>query len=287
MSASTPSPALSPPVKAAPPVLRPKIGVFDSGIGGATVLAALRERFPAYDFAYFGDTANVPYGPKSSAQIRALSESAALRMVTHGLDALVVACNTASSWALPEFEKGFGQVPVFGMVESGVEAVRKALLPEMKPVVIFGTQATIRSGIYGERFKTEIPEVRVLEQACPLLVPMIEEGWKDHSILRLALDEYVAPALAMSDRGIALLACTHYPWIRDFFQAALPQWTIIDSAESVTERLAHELKIMNPVPEGRGKIRWYFSDPDAVASFVFESAVFADGGEVALEIRTF
>lgn len=269
------------------PLSRPKIGVFDSGIGGATVLAALRARFPIYDFSYFGDTANVPYGPKSSAQICALSESAALRMVAHRLDALVVACNTASSWALPNFQKILGSVPVFGMVESGVEAVRNALLTDLKPVVVFGTQATIRSGVYGKYFKSEIPAAQVLEQACPLLVPMIEEGWKDHEILRLTLAEYVAPAAAISNRGVALLACTHYPWIRDFFQAALPLWTIIDSAESVTERLARELKFTDEVPAGRGKIEWYFSDPDAVASFVFESAIFGDGGEVVLEIRPF
>jgi glutamate racemase len=249
-----------------------KIGVFDSGIGGVTVLNALRARFPRDSFAYFGDTLNVPYGTKSEAVIRRLSESAAGRMADHALDVLVVACNTASSLALSEFERALAPTPVFGMLESGVAAVRASLAktsPDKNlPVVIFGTNATIRSGVYGKILRGKIPGA-VHEQACPLLVPMIEEGLRENTVLRLTLEEYVAPYLDLPP-GVALLGCTHYPWIRGAFSSVLPGWIVIDSAEAVTERLAQLLGETASVEAPTGRVDWHFSDPAAVAPFIFE-----------------
>ncbi|MGE0614556.1 MAG: glutamate racemase [Bacteriovoracia bacterium] len=248
-----------------------KIGVFDSGIGGVTVLKEMRQVFPGADFAYFGDTANVPYGTKSAHQILALSQSAANRLRAHRLDALIIACNTASSLALPEFERILAPMPVVGVVTAGVESVRQRL-PQPKgntrPVVIFGTRATVNSHVYLRLLTASAPTLSVQEQACPLLVPMIEEGWVEHPILRTTLREYTQP-YAKLPPGVALLACTHYPWIRRAFEAELPGWAIVDSAEAVA--LAARTRLGTPPASGTtGKLEWYFSDPEGVADFVFE-----------------
>jgi glutamate racemase len=264
-----------------------KLGVFDSGIGGVTVLQALRKQFPNDRFAYFGDTAHVPYGTKSAPQIRALSESAARRIHAEGVDALVVACNTASSLALPEIEAVMGNVPVFGMVEAGVKAVTAGAPKVEGPIVVFGTRATIRSGVYGEALRAILPARRIFEQACPLLVPIIEEGWIRHPVLDLTLLEYVGPYLKLDEKptasGIALLACTHYPWIKEAFQRALPGWSVIDSADAVVERLRAEPRLSANASAAAAdgeSVEWFFSDPE-VAQFIFE------GSEKAPTIRTF
>jgi glutamate racemase len=263
-----------------------KLGVFDSGIGGVTVLQALRKQFPNDRFAYFGDTAHVPYGTKSAAQIRALSTSAAKRIYSEGVDALIVACNTASSLALPEIEAVMGSLPVFGMVEAGVKAVVETATKVEGPIVVFGTRATVRSGVYGKKLREALPVRQVFEQACPLLVPIIEEGWVRHPVLDLALLEYVGAYLKLDEKctesGIALLACTHYPWIKEAFQRALPGWSVIDSADAVVERLKAEprLKPNSSPTAGAESVEWFFSDPE-VAQFIFE------GSEKAPTIRTF
>jgi glutamate racemase len=262
-----------------------KLGVFDSGIGGVTVLQALQKQFPFDRFAYFGDTLHVPYGTKSASQIRTLSESAARRIRDEGVDALVVACNTASSLALPEIEAVMGDTPVFGMVEAGVRAVTLSAPQVEGPIVVFGTRATIRSGVYGQTLRADLPGRRVFEQACPLLVPVIEEGWIRHPVLDLALLEYVGPYLMLDEKrtesGIALLACTHYPWIKEAFQRALPGWSVIDSADAVVERLKSETRLRpSSAPSSGESVEWFFSDPE-VAGFIFE------GSEKVPTIRTF
>jgi glutamate racemase len=249
-----------------------KFGVFDSGIGGVTVLQALRRRFPGHSFVYFGDTLHVPYGTKSAPQIRALSISAAERIRAHDVEALVVACTTASSLALPDIQTAMGGVPVLGMVEAGVAAVVKAAASRPGPIVVFGTRATIRSGIYGERLRAALPGREIREQACPLLVPIIEEGWLDHPVLALTLKEYAGPHLEMArEPGVALLACTHYPWIRTAFKRALPGWTVVDSADATVHALEERFAgnpAFAPSASGIAPVEWFFSDPE-VARFIF------------------
>lgn len=259
-----------------------KFGVFDSGIGGVTVLQALRKQFPGETFLYFGDTANVPYGTKSPNQIRTLSVSAAQQIRSHGVEALIVACNTASSLALPEIERVLAGIPIYGMVEAGVRAVVRAVekLPADAPVVVFGTRATVKSHIYGKMLGASLSGRQIEEQACPLLVPMIEEGWVSHPVLMQTLSEYVAPYRGLKP-GVALLACTHYPWIRAAFEKALPGWSVVDSADAVASRLRDESAKLGLEPGGTGiaPVEWYFSDPE-VANFIFEE------GKLP-EIRTF
>lgn len=247
-----------------------KIGVFDSGIGGTTVLQELQGRFPNQDFLYFGDTANVPYGTKSPAQIRSLAKAAASFLKAEGVDLLVVACNTASCVAMDDIRNVMGETPVFGVVEAGVATVVQAIQGSPGfPVLILGTRATVRSHTYLHSIRSVASiHAEVYEQECPLLVPMIEEGWVDHPILHQTVAEYVKPYLSVSP-GIALLACTHYPWIQAAFKKALPGWKVVDSAWAIGEALTQEV-IRAQAFNSKGKLSWHFTDPDSVPSFVFE-----------------
>ncbi len=248
-----------------------RIGVFDSGVGGLTVLSELCKRFPGASFVYFGDTAHVPYGTKSPKQIIELSRAAARQLRAHKLDLLVVACNTASSWALPEIQKVMGRVPVRGVVEAGVQAVLDAH-EKGDPVIVFATSATIRSGIYGRTLRT-LGVSKVREKACPLLVPMIEEGWLNHRILKLTVAEYVQEVgVSASSEGVALLGCTHYPWIHRVFQKQLVGWQVVNSAQAIAAQLFHELGELGAAGnrrQGRApfQVEWHFSDPQAVPLF--------------------
>lgn len=252
-----------------------RIGVFDSGIGGLTVLIELQKRFPTETFLYFGDTANVPYGTKSVAQIRTLCKSAASRMKTQNLDLLVVACNTASSLAIEEMTQILSPVPVVGVVEAGVASILSHL-ENRNSALILGTRATIQSHIYRDLIQKSIPEIAVHEQACPLLVPMIEEGWRDHPILIATIREYVTPYLN-APPSVALLACTHYPWIKQAVCSVLPGWTVIDSATSVAQMIESRIPTNSISPSNRIPVL-YFSDPDSVAQDVIR-AVGASGVE--------
>lgn len=242
-----------------------KIGVFDSGIGGITVLSEIHRQFPGQEFFYFGDTANVPYGTKSVTQIKNLCSYAATRIREFNLDLLIVACNTASSLALEEIAGELHPTPVVDVVQAGVATIKKNFSNNSE-VLILGTKATINSHTYKDRIHTVLPYARVMEQACPLLVPMIEEGWNEHKILREVVVEYVKPFTSKS--GIALLACTHYPWIKTVFQGELKQFKVLDSAHAVVDLLVEKYSAKLKA-KGESTFSWHFSDPDSVPSFAF------------------
>jgi glutamate racemase len=258
-----------------------RIGVFDSGMGGITVLNELTKRLPDSEFFYFGDTANVPYGTKSNTQIQQLVTSASIRMKQSGLDALVIACNTAASLAHAQFKAVFQNIPLIDVVEAGVKSVMKNIgdQPDL-PVLILGTRATVKSKIYSRLLGNENRKLQVLEQECPLLVPMIEEGWLDHPILHETVEVYTEAYRGLKP-GVALLACTHYPWIRDAFQKALPGWNIINSAHAVAEILNESLNLKAPdaapqlIPSfdfsWSPKVKWHFSDPESVSRALLQS----------------
>ncbi len=260
-----------------------KIGVFDSGVGGMTVLSELQFRMPDLSFVYLGDTAHVPYGTKSAAQIEKLSIQCARRLQEKKIDVLVVACNTASSLALDALAREMHPVPVFGVVQPGIEAVLtslEALLPirgNDVPILVLATRATIRSHAYGKKLAGVVASPRIIEQACPLLVPMIEEGWTDHPLLHQTIHEYIHPYLKFEEPGVALLGCTHYPWIHRAFEQALPGWKVVNSARAIAESLERSeifRKRKKVPPEVSGsfhfrspKIEWIFTDPEAVPDF--------------------
>ncbi len=209
------------------------IGVFDSGIGGLTVVRELLRTLPGEPIVYFGDTARVPYGPKSPETIRRYSDEAADLLLTRGIKALVVACNTATAHAVDALTRRL-DIPVIGVVEPGVRAAAAAT--RTKRVGVLGTLGTIASGVYDRRLRELLPDVRVYAQACPLFVPLAEEGFTDHEAARLIAAHYLDPLREM-EVDAAILGCTHYPMLRGLIQEAMgPDVRLIDSgAETAAE----------------------------------------------------
>ncbi len=215
----------------------PTIGVFDSGFGGLTVLRALVTRLPRARFAFIGDTARLPYGSKSRRTIaRYAVESAQFLVHEQGAEFLVIACNTASALALDAIQDAV-PVPVLGVIEPGATAAHAA--SQTGDVLVIATDATVQSHAYAAACKAQ--GLRALEKACPLLVPLVEEGWIDNpvtdQVIRIYLDELVADASAAGLKPDTLvLGCTHYPLLRPLIEKAVPEgMKVIDSAESAAE----------------------------------------------------
>jgi glutamate racemase len=219
---------------------RVKIGVFDSGVGGLTVLRALVERIPDADYLYFGDTARLPYGSKSAATVENYAVGAARYLQDHGAELLVIACNTATALALPEIKASAG-VEVIGVVEPGAEAAAAAT--RKRKVVVIGTDATVGSHAY--RRALESRKIAVLEKACPLFVPLVEEGWVEHPVTEQVAQIYLSEAFSddAGDADVLLLGCTHYPLIKPLLRRAAPQHvTIVDSADSTAQEVARRVE---------------------------------------------
>lgn len=244
-----------------------RIGVFDSGIGGMTVLKELIKVFPNAQYVYVGDTANVPYGTKTPDKIKSLCREVSKNFKHRDLDILVVACNTASSLALNIFKNELSTIPVYGVVEPGVQAVvysyNQLDYSQDRRILILGTRATVNSQIYSREVRKHVQFNEISEQACPLVVPMIEEGWAHHAILLETINEYVKPYKEDKVPGVALLACTHYPWAHTVFEKALPGWTIVNSAKVVADYIKDENLTFQNEKHGF-EIEWIFTDPKSV-----------------------
>ena len=223
----------------------PTIGVFDSGFGGLTVLKALIARAPQARYAFIGDTARLPYGSKSRRTIaRYAAESARFLVEEQGADYLVIACNTASALALDAIKEAVpSSVSVIGVIEPGAEAARRA--SKTGDVLVIATDATVQSHAYATACKNQ--GLRAIEKACPLLVPLVEEGWTSHpvtaEILAIYLDELKTEAAAQGREPDALvLGCTHYPLLKPVIERIIPSgMKIIDSAESTADKLVFYL----------------------------------------------
>ncbi len=212
----------------------PLIGVFDSGVGGLTVVAALRRWLPAASILYLGDTARLPYGTKSRRTVRRYSQANVDFLERRGIDALVVACNTASAMALGELE---ARAPYWGVVEPGAAA---AVAVASRHVGVIATESTVRSRAYEGAIRRLDPELRVTQQACPLLVPLVEEGWEDDEITERIAARYLEPLLAAGIDTL-LLGCTHYPLLRETLERVCgPRVKLVDSAESTSRLVAEE-----------------------------------------------
>ncbi len=218
------------------------VGVFDSGVGGLTVLRALRARLPGARYLYLGDTARLPYGSKSHATVARYAVESARFLHAHGAEYLVIACNTASALALPEL-RAASPVPVLGVIETGVEAACAA--SRSGSVTVLATAATVGSHAYAAALRNR--GLQALEKASPLLVPLVEEGWTDHPVTREVLGIYLREAdeearAAGLRPDTLLLGCTHYPLLRGALEALAPEGTaVIDSAEVTAGRVAHDL----------------------------------------------
>ncbi|MGD0214835.1 MAG: glutamate racemase [Terriglobales bacterium] len=219
---------------------RPIIGVFDSGVGGLTVLGAMVARIPDADYLYFGDTARLPYGSKSAATVAHYAVGAVRYLQEQGADLLVIACNTATALALDEIKAAAG-VPVIGVVEPGAAAAAAAT--RKQKAVVIGTEATVTSHAY--RRALEARKVAVREKACPLFVPLVEEGWIEHPVTEQVAKIYLSEAFSddASDADVLVLGCTHYPLIKPLLRRLAPAHiAIVDSAESTAEDVAHQLE---------------------------------------------
>ncbi len=215
-----------------------KIGVFDSGVGGLTVLRALVERIPDAEYLYFGDTARLPYGSKSAATVAHYAVGAVHYLQDQGAELLVIACNTATALALDEI-KAATEIPVIGVVEPGAAAAAAAT--RKRSVVVIGTDATVSSHAY--RRALEARGVAVREKACPLFVPLVEEGWIEHAVTEQVAKIYLGEAFSgdAGEADVLVLGCTHYPLIKPLLRRIAPAHiAIVDSADSTAEAVAEQ-----------------------------------------------
>ena len=229
------------------------IGVFDSGIGGLTVAAALQNLLPSENIFYIGDTARVPYGGKSRRTVERYSIEIGGLLLAERAKIIVVACNTASALAVPRMKEMFN-VPVQGVVAPGATAAVAST--KNKTVGVIGTRATIASGAYEHAIHSLDADIRVISVACPLLVPLIEEGMFEDKVTDLMLARYLAPLLAAGIDTL-VLGCTHYPLLREAIaRTAGPGVTLVDSAENcaLAVKALLEKNTLNAPPERLGKL---------------------------------
>ncbi len=248
---------------------RPTIGVFDSGFGGLTVLKALLEVIPGADYLYFGDTARLPYGSKSVETVTRYAVEAANFLEAQGAGLLVIACNTATALSLDRIIAAV-QVPVVGVVEPGAETAANET--RNRKAVVIGTEATVSSHAYHRALERRGMQAR--EKACPLLVPLVEEGWIDHSVTEQVAKIYLAEVFSdgFQDADVLVLGCTHYPLLKPLLRRAAPEHvTIVDSAQSTAHAVAAHMRELIPgtseKEERRGEPRLKFFATDSVEKF--------------------
>jgi glutamate racemase len=228
------------------------IVVLDSGLGGLTVVRALLKTLPAEQIVYFGDTARLPYGTKSAATVATFVSQIISYLLPLSPKHVVMACNTATALALPATRCAFPGLPISGVIEPGAKAAVAAAGPKQQPVIgVIATEATIRSNAYAKAIHRRRQMARLMQQATPLLAPMVEEGRKsDDPLVLLALKQYLDPMLKLADIDVLVLGCTHYPLIKDAVIATVgPSVSVIDSAEQCAQDVAHRLRSRNLTAE--------------------------------------
>lgn len=238
-----------------------KIGVFDSGFGGLTVLKALLETVPGAEYLYFGDTARLPYGSKSVETVAKYASEAARFLEQQGAELLVIACNSATALAFPQIQQAVS-VQAVGVVEPGARQAFAA--SRSRKVVVIGTEATTCSHAYQNALAKL--NVEAFEKACPLLVPLVEEGWVDHPVTEEVLRIYLAEAFrdGFSSSDVLLLGCTHYPLLKPLLRRVVPNGVaLVDSADSTAFTVAEVLKTQRPQGEkalDAASIRFFVTD---------------------------
>jgi glutamate racemase len=237
------------------------IGVFDSGLGGLTVVKEVARRLPGEDIIYVGDTARVPYGTKSPETIRRYAQQIAFFLLNKKVKAIVVACNTVSAVALNALKHL--PVPVLGVINPGARAA--ALVTNNLRVGVIGTPATVASHAYMEAIRKISPRAKVWEKACPLFVPLVEEGWERHPTTKLVAREYVGPLLK-NKIDTLVLGCTHYPLLKSTLQVvAGKEVRLIDSAEETAKDVEQALRKNNLLNDStkRGTRQFFVTDNPA------------------------
>jgi glutamate racemase len=219
------------------------IGIFDSGVGGLTVYRALHERLPSEHFVYLGDTARVPYGTKSLSTVERYAIENAKFLEAHGIKLLVVACNTASALALPAIRDAVG-VKVIGVIDPGARAATR--IATGKKIGVIATEATVQSGAYTSAIARIDPAIEVIERACPLFVPLAEEGWAETDVARAVADQYLGE-FRNKEIGALVLGCTHYPILRDLIGEIIgTEIPLIDSGDAAAREVQTLLESSEP-----------------------------------------
>lgn len=236
------------------------IGIFDSGIGGLTVAKAVMEKLPGEDIIYFGDTARVPYGIKSEAVIQRYSKQITRFLLDHQVKMILIACNTVSAVARHAVEKAAAGTPVLDVIEAGTHA---AVATGTKNIGVIGTLATIGSNAYANALRKRLPDIRVTSKACPLLVPLAEEGWTDNEIALKALELYLS-SFKNNAVDTLILGCTHYPLFKPSIRTIFKEspLEIIDSADAIAssaKKALDSLRISNK-SGSTGRLHCYVSD---------------------------
>lgn len=234
------------------------IGIFDSGVGGLTVMQQLMRILPHERLIYFGDTARIPYGNKSSQTIVRYSIENTIFLLEKNIKLLVVACNTASAFALNKLRQLFN-LPIIGVIEAGAEKAIAAT--RNQHIAVLGTKGTIQSGVYQATIRKQAPQAIILPIACPLFVPLVEEQWLHHPAAQLIVQEYLRPLHAQKVDTV-LLGCTHYPLLSSLIQQEVgEEVTLVDSASTCAYQAAQLLKqhqLLSPILQGRHQ--YYVSD---------------------------
>lgn len=245
------------------------IGVFDSGVGGLTVLRALRAELPAESFIYLGDTARLPYGTKSEHTVARYALQAADALVDRGIKCLVVACNTASAAALPALQQRYAELPVIGVIEPGARAACAA--SKRGRIAVLATESTVRGGAYTQAITRLRPDARVTAIACAIFVALAEEGWTDGAVVEAAAERYLAPLRAAGAAGpdTLVLGCTHFPVLGPAIAAAVgPGLRIVDSAATTAVAVHQELATRGLLRAAGGAPRLaQFLATDGIARF--------------------
>ena len=241
------------------------IGVFDSGIGGLTVVRELMRQLPNESIIYFGDTARVPYGPKSPDTVVRYSREIVDFLKHEGVKSIVVACNTATAHALPTL-RAENDLPIVGVIEPGSRAAARAT--KSGSVGVIGTQGTVNSRAYEKAIAAAAPDARITARACPLFVPLVEEGWLDTEVTRLVAHEYL-DSLHDADVDTLVLGCTHYPLLKAVIGDVIGRKVrLIDSAEETAAETAATLKQTGLAHEKTDNARYRFIASDAPEQFL-------------------
>ena len=259
------------------------IGVFDSGIGGLTVVHELMRQLPNESIIYFGDTARVPYGPKSPDTVRRYSREITGWLGEQGVKAIVVACNTATAHALVALREEL-EVPVVGVIDPGARAAVRA--SDSGSIGVIGTMGTINSGAYERAIRSLAPDATITTRACPLFVPLVEEGWLDRDATKLVAEEYLSP-MAQANVDALVLGCTHYPLLKPLIADVLGREVrLIDSAEETaaeTKRVLTEKELLAPK---RNDATYRFIASDAAEQFLRLGQRFLGGAIDRVETHT-
>ena len=258
------------------------VGVFDSGIGGLTVAQEVIRQLPHESVVYFGDTARVPYGPKSPDTVRRYSREIAAFLGDQGVKSIVIACNTATAHALAALREEL-DMPVIGVVEPGARAAVAATT--QGHIGVIGTAGTIKSGAYERAIRALNPDVLISVRACPLLVPLVEEGWTDHDATRLVAREYLEPLIA-AEIDTLVLGCTHYPLLKSLFREILGSSVrLIDSAEETAAETARTLAAADMAAGDDAEPTYRFVASDDPLQFLQLGQRFLGGTMEGVEVR--